>query len=158
MAARGNKIIISAHPQGVFLEGTVYGTPKPGTVMSLKSAFQAGGWHQWEPWSYSSGHRRLIAVLLEDELQGKTIEDAYVTGTHCFLYCPIAGEELNMLIADLAGTGADNTHAAFEQLMVQTATGKLIAESSPESEPFTLLQATTTTTADVLAPCVYTGQ
>lgn len=157
MAARGRNILITAMPQGRFLEGTIYGTPKPGTVMSLKAAFYEGGWHQWEPWSYSSGHRRLIAVLLEDRLQGKTIDDAYVTGTRGFLYCPIAGEELNMLIADIAGTGANNTHAAFEQLMVQTATGKLILESSPESEPFTLLEATTTTTADLLAPCVYTG-
>lgn len=155
MAARGRNILISAHPQGKYLEGVVYGTPKPGVVMSIKTAFSEGGWHQWEPWSYSSGHRRLIAVLLEDRLQGKTIDDAYVTGTRCFLYVPQAGDELNMLIADVAGTG--DTHAVLEQLMVQTVTGKLIAESSPEAEPFTLLTALTALTGDVLAPCVYTG-
>jgi hypothetical protein len=155
MAARGNSILISAHPQGKFLEGVVFGTPKPGTVMSIKTPFSQGGWHQWEPWSYSSGHRRLIAVLLEDNLQGKTIEDAYVSGTRCFLYVPQAGDELNMLIADVTGTA--DSHAVLEQLMVQTATGKLIAESSPESEPFTLLTALAALTADVLAPCVYTG-
>jgi hypothetical protein len=158
MAARGRTILITALPQGRFLEGTIFGTPKPGTVMSMKDAFYEGGWHRWEPWSYSSGHRRLIAVLLENRLLGGTIDDAHVSGTRGLLYCPIAGEEMNMLIADLAGTGANNTHAVFEQLMVQTATGKLIVESSPESEPFTLLEAITTTDADVHAPCMYTGQ
>lgn len=158
MAARGNKVLLSAWPQGKYLEGTVYGTPKPGVVMSIKTPFYEGGWHLWEPWSYSSGHRRLIAILLEDELQGKTFDDAYVTGTRGFFYVPMAGEEFNMWIADLAGTGANNTHAAGEQLMVQTVTGKLIVESAPESEPFTLLAAVTTTTADLLAPVVYTGQ
>lgn len=157
MAARGNKVLISAHPQGKFMEGVVSGTPKPGVVMSLSTPFYQGGWHLWVPFAPSSGHRRIIAVLLEDELQGKTYDDAYVTLTRCFLYVPQAGDELNMWIADVAGTGADNTHAAGEQLMVQTATGKLIAESSPESEPFTLLAATTTTTADLLAPVIYTG-
>lgn len=157
MAARGRKIVMTAYPQGRFLEGTVFGTPKPGTVMSIKTPFYEGGWHLWEPFSAPSGNKRLIAVLLEDCLQGKTIDDAYVTGTRGFLYCPIPGEELNMLIADLAGTGANNTHAALEQLMVQTATGKLIADAGGESEPFTLLEAVTTVAADLLAPCVFTG-
>lgn len=156
MAARGRSILITAHPQGRFLEGIVNGTPKPGVVMSIKTPFYEGGWHEWEPFAPTSGHRRLIAVLLEDKLQGKTVDDAYVTGTRCTLYCPIPGEELNMLIADVAGTG--DTHAVLEQLMVQTATGKLIAESSPEAEPFTLLQAIgTALTADTLYPCMFTG-
>lgn len=158
MAARGNKVLISAHPQGKFMEGVVSGTPKPGVVMSLSTPFYQGGWHLWVPFAPTSGHKRIVAVLLEDELQGKTFNDAYTTLNRCFLYVPCPGEELNMWIADLAGTGADNTHAAGEQLMVQTSTGKLIADSSGESEPFTLLAAVTTTTDDALAPCLYTGQ
>lgn len=156
MAARGNNIIITANPQGRFLEGIIYGTPKPGTCLSIKMPFYEGGWHQWEPFTPASGNKRLVAVLLEDVNQGKTITDAYVTGTRCRIYCPIAGEEMNMLIADVAGTG--DTHAVLEQLMIQTATGLLIADSSGESEPFTLLTALTALSADVLAPCVYTGQ
>lgn len=155
MAARNNKTVISAHPQGKFLEGKIYGTPKPGTCMSLRSAFADGNWHEWEPFSYTSGHRRLICVLTEDEDQGYTINDAYVSGTRGFLYCPIAGEELNMLIDDIAGTADD--HTVGEQLMVQTGTGRLIVESSPEAEPFMLLQAITDPAADTLAPCMYTG-
>lgn len=156
MAARNSKIVLSANPQGKFLEGVVYGTPKPGTVMTIRSSFYQGGWHQWEPFSYSSGARALIAVLLEDDNQGKTISDAYVTGTKCFLYCPIPGEELNMLIDDVSGTG--DTHADLEELIVQTATGKLIATTgTPESEPFRLLGALSALSDDALAPCVFTG-
>jgi len=155
MAARGRKILISAHPQGKFLEGTIYGTPKPGTCLSIKTPFYEGGWHQWEPFTATSGHKRLVAVLLEDSLQGKTIDDAYVTGTRALIYVPQPGEELNMLISDVSGTG--DSHAVLEQLMIETVTGKLIADSSGESEPFTLLTALTALTADVLAPCVYTG-
>lgn len=157
MASRGNKVILSAHPAGKFAEGTIYGTPKPGIVLSIKTPFYEGGWHLWEPFTPASGHKRLIAVLLEDDLLGGTLDTAFVSGTRCKIYYPQMGDELNMLIADLAGTGADNTHAALEQLMVQTATGKLIADSSGESEPFTLLEAVTTTTTDAHAPVVYTG-
>lgn len=158
MAARGRNILITANPQGRFLEGTIYGTPKPGTVMEIKDAFYEGNQHRWQAFSASSGERRMIAVLLEDKLQGKTVDDAYVSGTRGFLYCPIMGEELNMLIADVAGTA--DTHAALEMLRVQTATGLLIASaSSPESEPFQLLQAISVAlTTDTLYPCMYTGQ
>jgi len=157
MAARNNKILLTPYPQGRRLEGIVYGTPKPGTVMSIKSPFYQGGWHQWEPYSGASGERGLIAVLLEDEGQGKLVTEAYVTGTPCFLYCPIPGDELNMLLADVSGTG--DTHLVLEKLRVETATGKLIiSASSPEAEPFMLLEAQATAlSADVLAPCIFTG-
>lgn len=159
MAARGNKIILSANPQGKFLEGIVDGTPKPGTVMQIKTPFSNNGRHEWEAYTTNSpqnGNRRLIAVLLEDDNQGKLITDAYVDGTRCFLYVPIAGEELNMLILNLSGTADD--HAAGELLMVNDGDGKLVVSAgTPESEPFMLLEAITDPTADVLAPCMYTG-
>jgi hypothetical protein len=158
MAARGTKVIISANPQGKFLEGIVSGTPKPGTVMQIKTPFSANGRHEWEVFSghLQDGQKGLIAVLLEDDLQGKLITDAYVTGTRCFLYVPIAGEELNMLVANLSGTADD--HAAGEELMVDDGTGKLLASTgTPESTPFMLLEAITDPTSDTLAPCMYTG-
>lgn len=156
MAARGRKIILTAHPQGRFLEGPIFGTPKPGTVMEIKNAYYEGNQHRWQAFSASTGKRRLIAVLLEDLGQGKTVDDAYTSGDRGFLYVPHAGEELNMLLADVAGTG--DTHAALERLIVQTVTGLLIATTgSPESEPFTLLTALTALSANTLAPCMYTG-
>lgn len=157
MAARGDSIIISADPGGKFLEGIVSGTPKPGTVMEVQTFFYQGNRHLWRAYQPGTdGERRLIAVLLEDNLQGKLISDAYVDGTRCFLYCPLPGEELNMLFLDVAGTADD--HAAGETCIVDTGTGKLIATTgSPESEPFRLMEAVTDPSADFLAPCVFTG-
>lgn len=155
MAARGGKILISAAPRGRFIQGVISGTPKPGVCLSISSVFTMGGWHTWVPFSATNGHRRLIAVLLEDELRGGALDEAYVTGSIVPIYIPNAGDEFNMLIADVGGTA--DTHAVLGMYMVQTATGKLMKEASPESEPFQLLEAQGALSADVLAPCVFTG-
>lgn len=155
MSARGASILISADPRGKFMEGVILGALQPGIVCEIETPFYEGGMHRWQPFSATSGHRRLIAVLMEDYTQGKLVTDAYVTGTRGFLYVPVAGEELNMLISDVSGTA--DSHAVLEQLMVETGTGHLIAESSPESEPFVLLEALAALEADTLAPCMYTG-
>jgi hypothetical protein len=161
--AKGNCIIVSSNPKGVFLEGVIDGTPKPGTVMQIKAATAAqGGRFTWEVFNTSAdGEQRIIAVLLEDSLQGKAATAAYVDGDRCFLYCPIAGEMLNMLVADVAGTGttAAEAKAIGDLLMVDDGTGKLIdTTGSPESEPFILLEAQAEPiSADALLWCMYTG-
>lgn len=167
--ARGNKIVVSESPRGVFMEGRVTGTPKPGTVLEIdwSVAKDDGGRFTWEPFGVTGasgakgvsadGDRRIIAVLLADKLQGKTATDAYVTGTRCFMYVPVAGEELNMLVADVAGTGDD--HAVADIFMVDDGTGKLVETTGdPESEPFVCLENTTNPLADALLHCLYTGQ
>lgn len=155
--ARGNEIIVTADPKGTFLEGIVSGTPKPGTVMEISSFTMVGGHFTWRIYQPGTdGLRRVIAVLLPDHLQGQLATSAYVDGTRCFMYVPIAGEELNMLLADIAGTADD--HTAGETLIVDTGTGKLIATTgSPQSEPFRLLETITDPTADQLVHCMYTG-
>lgn len=156
--ARGSKIIVSNNPRGVFHSGIIYGTPKPGTVMQIRvSAGLVNGMWTWEVYAPGTdGERRVIAVLLEDDLQGKLATDAYVSGTVGRLYTPIAGEEMNMLMADVAGTGDD--HTIGETMIVDTGTGKLIATTgSPESEPFRLLETVTDPTADQLVWTMYTG-
>ncbi len=166
--AQGNKIIVSANPRGRHLEGKVTGTPKPGTVMEIDwSEAKVDGRFTWEPYGTTSasgikgvgadGDRRIIAVLLPDKLQGKAATAAYVTGSRCFLYCPVMGEELNMLLEDVAGTG-DN-HALGDILMVDDGTGKLLATTGdPESEPFVCLEVSTKPVTDQLLHCLYTGQ
>lgn len=153
----GNTIVISADPQGKFLEGIVSGTPKPGTVMEVSSYFFAGRRHKWQVYQPGSdGQRRVIAVLIEDRMQGKLYSDAYVDGTRCFMYVPQAGEELNMLIADVAGTG--DVHTAGDTMIVKSGTGKLIVTTgSPQSEPFRLEEGIAAPTADVWLASMYTG-
>lgn len=157
--ALGNGIIISLEPRGVFHEGYVSGTPKPGTVMQIQAgtAMDGTGRFTWEAFNADAdGNQRLIAVLLEDRLQGKLATEAYATGDRCRLYCPLPGEELNMLVADVSGTADD--HTVGEILMVDDGTGKLIATTgSPESEPFICLEASTDPTADALLHCMFTG-
>ena len=156
--AKGNKIIVSPVPKGVFKEGIVSGTPLPGTVMQISAATEPiEGRYTWEVYDAGAdGDQRIIAVLLEDELQGKTATDAYVTGTYCRLYIPCAGEELNMIRQDVTGTGDDV--AIGDLFIVDDGTGELIATTgSPESEPFVALETLTDPTTEALIHVMFTG-
>lgn len=155
--ARGNTIIVTADPKGTFLEGIVSGTPKPGTCMEISSFTLVGGRFTWQVYQPGTdGDRRLIAILLPQDESGQLVSTAYESGQSCKLYVPIAGEEFNMLLKDVSGTGDD--HTAGETLIVDTGTGLLIATTgSPESEPFRLLETVTDPTSDTLAWCMYTG-
>lgn len=157
MAARGTEVIITGNPRGVFLEGTIVGTPLPGTIMEMAVPFANNGQHSYQQYQPGTdGQRRKIIILLTDSMQGKGLSDAYVSGSFGFMYVPVAGEEFNMLLQDVAGTG--DVHPALETLIVKNGTGKLIATTgTPQSEPFRLLQAQAALTADTLAPVTYTG-
>jgi hypothetical protein len=177
MAARGNCILITADPKGYAEEIIVSGTPKPGTVMELKgSVAEIGGRRTFEAAgttaansTYSGmaadGNRIPIAVLLcAADPWGAAINPwighdvAYADGDHGVVYYPSMGEELNMLIKDESGTGADQDFSVGDKLIVDDGTGKLLrSASTPESEPFIILEALTDLAADVLAPCQYTG-
>lgn len=156
--ATGNEIIVSSEPRGRLTEGIIDGTPKPGTCMQVKAGVpMVGGRFTYEAFNRDAdGNLGTVWVLLPDHLQGKLTTDAYVSGARGFLYAPAHGEELNMLVANIAGTADD--HAIGDQLMIDDGTGKLIATTgSPESEPFRLLEAITDPTVDTLALCEYTG-
>lgn len=155
--AQGNTIIVSSDPMGRFLEGIIDGTPKPGTCMQVKAAVAAvGGAYTWEVFNQAAdGTPSLVAVLLTDELQGKLATDAYVTATRGRLYCPAAGEMLNMLKGDVAGTADD--WAIGDRLMIDDTTGKLVSDSSGLSIPFIAMETVTDPTADQLVLCMYTG-
>lgn len=155
--AKGNEIVVSSDPKGVFLEGIVVGTPKPGTIMEIKPGVApASGRFQWQAFQTpADGKPAIIAVLLPDSLQGKLNTDAYVTLTRCFLYCPAMGEDLNVLRLDIAGTADDV--AIGDLFMVDNPTGKLIANSSGGSVPFIALETITDPVADTLMWVKYTG-
>jgi len=157
---QGSDIFVTSNPLGVYIEGTISGTPKPGTVMQIKAATEPSlGLFTWEVFNADSdGDQRLIAILLEDKLQGKTYSDAYVTGSHGYLYIPIAGEQFNMLVA-ATGTGTGDTQAIGALYIVEDATGLLIATTgTPESEPFICLETQTdVVAAGTLTRVMFTG-
>lgn len=157
MAARGSQVIISPNPKGMFHSAVISGTPKPGTVMEVETHFSQGGVHKWRAYQPGTdGERRIIAVLLEDAEQGFGLDTAYVDGKMGKVYCPLPGEELNMLFGNAAGTGDDI--AAGDMMIVDTGTGKVIETTgSPESEPFRAMAAITDPTDDEHLPCMFTG-
>lgn len=172
--AKGNEIVVASDPKGKFLEGIVSGTPKPGTVMQLTTTVPVGGRHTWVVWAKASGAYGMIAILLADAIQGKIgvgaaatfgssggvgggtyfpPGDAYVTATRCFMYCPFRGEELNMIVSSVAGTTDDV--AIGDLFGVETATGKLIANSSYAYPCFTAMEVVTDPSADYMLWCMF---
>ena len=156
-----NTIVLSPEPRGRFIEGIMATgkTPKPGTVMQLEETVEPiGGKFSYEPYDPAAdGDNPIgpIIVLIEDTVQGKSHADAYVADTQCFLYIPLPGDELLMILQDVAGTGDD--HTIGEILMVDKGTGKLIVTTGVESEPFVCMETITDPTADTLAHVMFAG-
>lgn len=159
--ARGNGIIVSSEPRGVFKEGTLTGALTPGIIcqVDVSEGLDNNGNFTYEPFNSSADGVRPIGpflILLHDNLRGNLSTTAYASGDHGFLYVPVAGEEFNCIIGDVSGTGDD--HAFGEVLIVDDGTGELIATTgTPECEPFMLLEAITDPTADTLAHVIYSG-
>ena len=126
---KGTEIIVSAFPKGVMLEGIIVGAALlPGCKMEIKNGvLPVGGRHTWQGYGINGGMAsndpRLTAILCEDYFQGKTLIDAYVAGTRCRMYCPLPGEEMNVLLAGEAGTGSANAFTIGERLSPQQASG-----------------------------------
>ncbi len=161
-------IVLEANPHGKFLEGIVSGTPKPGTLMQLKASTEPvqgrPTWEAFNPAAGGDGCPGLVAVLREDDLNGKTVNDAYVTGTRCFLYAPIAGEEINVRKADISGTGTASEDVAIgAKLLIVVGTGMVSAVAvgviaSPVAYPFQALETITDWPAEGLIQVMYTGR
>lgn len=160
--AKGNTILLSTEPRGRFIEGVVAAgeAPKPGMIVQIQAATAlVGGRFTFEIYNADADGGRPkgpYIVLLEDQWQGKTTSDAYAAGDRCFGYVPLPGDELNLLLLNIAGTGDD--HAKGEILIVDDTTGKLIATTgSPETEVAMVLETVTDPTADTLCWCIWTG-
>lgn len=165
--ARGKKIVVTTEPKGMRLEGIILGTPKPGTCMEMTSAALVNGRHTYQAVTRATGAKGPIYVLTEDDLQGKlavgaaltpgghTPGDAYVSGSRGFLYVPVAGEDLNMIVASVAGTADDV--AKGDLFAVETTTGKLKLNSANTSAPFQACEAMVDPTADTLLWVTYLG-
>lgn len=163
---RGNTIVVSVgdSPKGVFVEGYVAAgeTHYPGMIVQRDPtvALKAGRatykiYSRDADGDHPAGAFWVVTEHL-NVLQGKAITDSIAAGERMQLYSPLPGEELNLLVKDISGTGDD--HTAGEILMVDTGTGKMIATTgSPESEPAVLLETVTDPTADTLAWCEWSG-
>lgn len=160
MAGKGNRVVISAPSHGKRYRGKISGTPKPGTIMQIDaSEISADDMLTFEVYNADADGGRPkgpFFVLEEDLLQGKTMDDAYADGDQGWLYIPQAGDQLNLRLADVAGTADDHTKG--EMLIVNDTDGKLIATTgTPETEVAMLMETITDPTADTIAWCIWTG-
>ncbi len=159
--ALGNNIVIAAEPKGVFTEGAaITGTPKPGIMVQIDvSEAEIGGRWTWEPYNTDvDAESGLVAILLNDRGRGVGPTIAYADGERCFIYFPIPGEEINILLEDVAGTADD--FAIGDRLIVDDGTGKFLATtgtSHVKSEPFICLEVVTDPVADTLIRAMFTG-
>jgi hypothetical protein len=154
---KGSRIIVTSRPRGVFEEVVITGTPKPGTVMEIKPAtepvgnvfnYQAYGTQAASGGKFvtNDGDRKAIAILLENDQEGKTYDDAYAANDRGKVYYPAPGETFNMIFQVQSGTG--DTFAIGDEMMVDDGTGKLIAaDSDAEAHPFTCLETEDTALA-----------
>lgn len=158
--AMGNAIVVTS-PFGRKLEGIISGTPKPGTWMQIKpSVAPIGGRHTWEVAGASGnvgdGSPRFLAILDIDLPQGKTADDAYVSGTRGFLWCPLPGDELNVRKADISGTGSALEDLNIgEKMLIVDGTGlssplAVGVIASPVTYPMTTLETVTDQPAESL--------
>lgn len=129
----GNNIVLTPKPLGRYIEGVAFTASMfPGTVLTPTTAApDAGGRLTWQPWQKSTGYQGLIAIADVDWLQGFTVANpGYQAGRRFPIYIPVAGDELNMLLAELAGSTGDPAVTIGDELSIQTGTGQLIKSAA----------------------------
>lgn len=163
--ARGNEIIVTADPKGQFAELYVKAgqTIYPGMIVQKDLATALVGGRESvivydadADGGRPKGGTFYVATNLLGAMAGRGTTTQIPAGEKEMFYSPRAGEELNLLLLNIAGTADD--HTIGEVLIVDDTTGKLIATTgSPETEVAVLKETVTDPTADTLAWCEWTG-
>lgn len=155
-----NTILLTAAPAGRFLEGILDATSglKPGHAMQVKAATEpVGGRHTFQAYSGTSGHRKLIMILLENELVGLTCEDTISDGQKVRAYCPIPGDEL-LIRVSATGTGTGDSQAIGSKLILANGGTFIATTGDPEAEPFEVMETISdVVAAGTLVHCIFTG-
>lgn len=164
--AKGNKIHVAGFAKERKIEGIIGDTSKPGTIMQIKgSTAEVAGrltYIAYAP-AVGDGAPRLLFILDVDMQQGKTVDDAYVSGTRGCLLPIIPADEYNVRKADISGTSsATEDLVVGQRLLVVDGTGKISPVAvgviaSPVAYPFVALEALTDQPAETLVYCQATG-
>lgn len=159
-------ILVTPDPQGKFLEGTLSSNAngaKPGAAMMIDTTkSEVAGRPQYTYFANgANGARGLMAILLEDELFGGTVDDAFSTNDRIRMYCPGEGDELLVRFLNVGtGTGAGEEDIALGDLLITDYDGSgnfIVTTGSPEREAFEAMEAISNITADKLVLVRYTG-
>ena len=166
--AKGNGVVVVNRDNARQVWGYISGTPKPGTVMQLKAGTaDSAGRFTYEAYNRDDDAERplgAIFILDLDYTQGKTRDDAYASGDFAPLWPAVPGDEYNLLLKNISGTGTGDEVSIGTILTIDDGTGKLIPSTgssespgSPEIEPFVSLEEETDVTADVHIHVQFTG-
>lgn len=156
---KGNCIMLTSPIKGNMIEGTIVGTPLPGTIMEIvPGVAPTNGRHSYRASQQANGLPRQIAVLLDDANLGVGPTTAYVAGTRGRLYFPVPGDELNMIV-DVPGTGTGGSAETIGENLMCGADGHLtLAVGSPAAVPFQSMEKLADVPAgSQLTWCTYTG-
>lgn len=151
-------ILLEGNPKGRFEEGTIDDTSTPGTLMMINPGTTdvSGRKHWIAAAPGTAGKKILVTLLLDDIQQGMTYGTAYVAGSRCRLYNPIAGEEMNVIAG--VGSGTSNNFTVGQRFIIDTAFGVLIPETgSPQDTIFECMQLLSGVVEDSLVWMKYLG-
>lgn len=103
----GNSKIVLKGDYGRHEEGPLAGAASPGMNLVSNNVGQNQERHTWLPGPTSRGgagtdsntSQAPIRVLKIDTLQGKGPADAYASGDNAFIYIPLAGDVIQVLVA-----------------------------------------------------------
>jgi len=157
-----HKSIVQAapEPRGIFRNGTIKGAYLPGSLVDRDPTVARGDNGQWTYRPATPGGDGLPSVIqiLCERLTGHNSDVAYEAGEIGRLYIPAPGELLYVRVS-AAGTGTGDSVADGDYLIVDNASGLLIATTgTPASKPFRAAEAVTdVTAAGTLVLCEYTG-
>jgi len=98
--AKGKSIVLTVEAKGNRVEGIAAEAILPGTMIAIDAAVEpVGGRH-----SINADTTAGFAIADIDHLQGKTATQSTAIGGRVFGYCPLPGDELNVLF--IASDGA----------------------------------------------------
>ena len=146
MSTTRSQIIASADPKGHFSEGTLIAgiTPVPGTLLEQDQTGPVDH-NGRKPLKLWAGGAEAI-VLLENYGLGKGKTDAYAASSHCFLYHPVPGDEIELVCKDTeVGNGAP----------LALNSGGFVTEGTAVASPFVAMEALAEISQAALATAVY---
>lgn len=162
--ALGNEIVLTPEPRGRRIEGVIEGGLRPGVAVQVKagSTPDAGNRLTWQAWDKAgTGVPGLVGILDYDYLQGKTADDAIPDGKRGFIYFPLPGDEINMLVQDQSGTDATSDFSVGDLMAIEDGTGLLIdgsvGTSTNASAPFQVMENYTDMAGDTRLHVMFTG-
>jgi hypothetical protein len=138
---QGNEILLTPDAKGAYVEGVISGTPLPGSLMEVvPGQARIGTQLTYRAFSGVSGGQSQGFILLPDQLLGAGPLTAYADGSRCRMYVPLPGDELNVLVGQVSGTGA--AVAIGDQLEAQAgSSGAFIPQSGTGIGAYTAQEA-----------------